>query len=198
MTGAMAFVRGLVTALPAVVVLLTGGCERAGSALDITGQVSGVVPRPVGPERLRVTLPERNVQAVLGPVSRNGDVTVWQTLDGITLGLRRGLLTGTRGLGDDLMSSDVSNSLGMVHGSAGDGYYPHIRSYLDGEDRTVFRSFQCRREEPHEARRIVETCVSPRRDFTNIYWLDGNGTVFKTRQWVSPAIGYMETERVLR
>lgn len=200
----------IATALAALMMLfLAGGCDNLGNRLGLTGKVAPVTPRPIGPERLRVSLPTTGARATLAPVARNHGTTVWQTLDGITLAFRQGVLTGTRGLGDDLMTSDVSNTLRMLRGAQGEGYYPHIRSYLDGEMKTVFQSYQCRRagqkRQPvrlggttHTVNRIEESCVSPDKSFTNIYWLDPKGAVIKSRQWVSPAVGYMETERVSR
>jgi hypothetical protein len=47
-------------------------------------------------------------------------------------------------------------------------------------------------------RRVTMRCVSPRDSFTNVYWLDSGGTVIRSRQWVGPQIGYMETQRVSR
>jgi len=185
---------------------LIAGCDRVSGAMGLTGTVGATAPQLIGPERLRVTVPDRGAQAVLGPVSRTGGVTVWQTLDGITLAFRDGALKGTRGLGDDLMSADVSGDLAMLRGTGPGGHHPHIRSYLDGENRTVFRSYQCRRtgtdrDSGHDEtalRRVTMRCVSPHDSFTNVYWLDGAGAVIRSRQWVGPQIGYMETQRVSR
>jgi len=181
--------------------LLTAGCDRVSRALELTGTVAAVPPLPIGPARLRVTLPATGAQATLAPVAHNADVTVWQTLDGITLSLREGVLVATRGLGDDLMSADVDGTLAMLRGSNREAQYPHIRSYLDGEDRTVFRSFQCRQEAgtgAGPARQVVEHCVSTDIEMTNTYWLDGAGKIVRSRQWVSPTVAYMETERLPR
>jgi len=188
---------------------LLAGCDRVLRALELTGTVAGDAPQLVGPERLRVVLPETGAVAVLGPVARNGDVTVWQTLDGITLSFRQGVLIATRGLGDDLMSADVAGDLAHLRGRGGGGYYPHIRSYLDGENQTVFRAYQCRGTGTAPARveiggqeipaqRTDISCVSPERAFTNIFWQDGAGRVIRSRQWISPNMQYMDTERVAR
>jgi len=184
-----------------LVLLLAAGCDRLSRALDLTGTVAAVPPQPIGPARLRVTLPATGAQATLAPVARNGGVTVWQTLDGITLSFRSGVLVATRGLGDDLMSADPSGTLAMLRGPTGAAQYPHIRSYLDGEDRTVFRSFQCRREARSgtgAARQVVERCISTDVEVTNTYWLDAAGEIVRSRQWVSPTVDYMETERLPR
>lgn len=197
------------TLLIAASLALASGCDKVTSRLGITGQIGGVAPSPIGPERLRVALPERGVQATLAPVAKNGKTVVWQTLDGITLAFQQGMLVSTRGLGEDLMTSDVSNRLMMLNGQLDGTYYPHIRSYLDGEYQTVFRSYQCQlqaqsrepdinRGNTSAARKLEETCVSPAGEFANTYWIGAAGQVIKSRQWVSPEIGMMETERVQR
>lgn len=186
-------------ALAAVLVLVSGACDRAARSLDLTGNVGIVVPRLIGPERLRVTIPARGAQAVLGPVARRGDVTVWQTRDGITLSLRQGVLIGTRGLGDDLMSADVTELLALLRARAGEGPVTHIRTSLDGEDRTVFRSYQCKRgavTRDGELRRVELLCISSRDRFSNTYWLTEAGAVVRSRQWISPSLGHMETTLV--
>lgn len=197
----------------ALAVSLAGGCggvnQKLTRSLGITGKVSAVAPQLIGPERLRVTLPARGARAVLGPVARDRGVTIWQTLDGVGLSFRGGVLVASRGLGYDLMSADVDGTLALLKGSGDGGYYPVIRAYLDGEDRTQFRGFQCRRATadgtagavgrlPGAARRIDERCVSPDRRVTNTYWLDAAGRVIGSRQWVGPGTEYMETELIVR
>jgi hypothetical protein len=44
---------------------------------------------------------------------------------------------------------------------------------------------------------VREDCVSDDTSFRNTYWKDENGTVRRSRQWVSPIVGYAEIE-VLR
>jgi hypothetical protein len=186
-----------------VAALALGGCDQtmraALGSLDLTGKVVGVQPQLIGDERLDVVIPARGARARLGPVARTGDVTVWQTLDGITLSMRQGLLVATRGLGDDLMSAEVDGVLALLRGAAGEGPVPHIRSRLDGEDRTEFRSYQCKRDAgvPDAGLRRVEVlCISPQDRFTNTYWLNSAGTVIRSRQWISPALGHLESTRI--
>jgi hypothetical protein len=186
-----------------VAALALGGCDQtmraALGSLDLTGKVVGVQPQLIGDERLDVVIPARGARARLGPVARTGDVTVWQTLDGITLSMRQGLLVATRGLGDDLMSAEVDGVLALLRGAAGEGPVPHIRSRLDGEDRTEFRSYQCKRDAgvPDAGLRRVEVlCISPQDRFTNTYWLNSAGAVIRSRQWISPALGHLESTRI--
>jgi len=141
--------------------------------------------------------------------SVNGSVVTWTTGDQVTLSFQDELLIATRGLGDDLMSADVANSIQMLRGKIESGHYPRFHSYLDGEYQTQYRSFQCKRgtaisetvtifSRNHATTRIEEHCVSPGLEITNIYWRGTDGFLWKTRQWVSPTVGYVATEQLAR
>lgn len=205
--------RHIIRVFPAAAIFLAlgfvSGCDQLGQRAGLTGQIDQVSPAPISPDRLRVTLPEIGAQATLAPVANQKSATVWQTLDGITLTFSEGILMETRGLGEDLMSSDATGTLTMFQGGLESEYYPVIRSYLDGEDETVFVAYQCRKTQDMEqriniedkfiyARRLKERCVAPDHRFTNIYWLDNTRSVIRSRQWVSHTIGHMVTERVMR
>ncbi len=199
--------RPLLLFVTTLALLFASGCNRLSDGLGLTGQVKQIAPEPIAPQRLRVILPSLGAEAILAPVARRQDVTVWQTLDGITLAFQDGLLINTRGLGNDLMSSDVSSNLSMLGGAAGDTYYPQTRSYLDGEDRIIFQEYKCHKlsqqnlqltigATPHSVSQIEENCSSQEHEFENIYWVDQAGVVLKSRQWVSLNVGFMETEYV--
>jgi hypothetical protein len=183
-----------ILALVSLAGLSLGGCDRVKRALDLGGAVTGIEPALIGPARLGVAIPATGAEAVLGPVARTGDVTVWQTLDGITLSMQDDVLIGTRGLGEDLMSADAEGILALLHGPAGADPVEHYRSHLDGEDQTVFRTYHCFREaETPDAnlRRIEIRCSAPHNTFTNSFWLDASGVIARSRQWVSPSQDYM-------
>ena len=157
---------------------------------------------------LLVELPELKVAATLAPSGRNKDVQTWASGDQASLSFRRGVLVATRGLGSDLMSSDVAGTLTML-GARHDDYYPRLNTRLDGEYQTEFQAFQCRRvtalperitifERLHNTTRIEETCMTPGRTVTNIYWAGQDGFLWKTRQWVSDHAGYLWTEQLVR
>lgn len=145
--------------------------------------------------------------ATLVPVGANEDVVTWRSADDITLSLRQGVLVATRGLGQDLMVADVSDTLQMIRGSAVE--YTRIHTYLDGEYQTRFQAFTCRQEgqaqeqieiveSTHQTRRIEESCFAPDLRIANTFWVDKGGIIWKAKQWVSPALGYMETELLVR
>lgn len=161
--------------------------------------------RPV----LYVRLPRSGTAALLDPVGRNGDVVTWQAPGRISLSLDSGVLTATRGMGADLMSAELGDTRKMLVGTPAASGYARLYGHLDGEHRPVFKSFLCRPVErtlvtitlvgqSHRVTRIAEACTSPDMTVINSYWRGSDGMIWKSRQWVSPDIGYVETERLNR
>lgn len=151
----------------------------------------------------------KQVSITMRPRSKNRSVTTWYSKDWVSLSFDNGVLIETRGLGDDLMSSDVSGTLRMLSGQMGDRYYERFETYLDGEYQSQFRSFRCQRtgsrrevieifERTQATTRTEETCYSPDLEYTNIYWRGSDGIMWKSQQWVSPSIKYLVTERLVR
>ncbi|WP_319825137.1 YjbF family lipoprotein [Thalassovita sp.] len=147
--------------------------------------------------------------ATMVPAGKNGDVVTWQSGDHRALSLQQGVVVATRGLGDDLMGSDADGVVAMLHGRATGQEYTRVHSYLDGEYQPKFQSFRCRQDaatvqnleivkEIHVVTRIEESCFSPDGGMANTYWVGSDGTVWKSRQWISPVLGYMETELLVR
>ncbi|NRB20646.1 MAG: YjbF family lipoprotein [Rhodobacteraceae bacterium] len=158
---------------------------------------------------LLAEIEEIETVATLAKVALNKTVETWQTGDQVSLSLDQGLVTATRGLGEDLMSADNSGTKMMLAGQLADQYYVKLHSYLDGEYQTAFRSFQCRRsglrqesieifERRHATTRIEELCVTPGYEITNVYWQGADGFLWKTQQWLSPSLKYLVTEQLFR
>lgn len=131
----------------------------------------------------------------------HGATEVWQSTDNVSITLIGGLLRATRGLGEDLMSSDVP-ALGA--GAA----FGREHFYFGGDARSRPYTFACTRstkgterivvlERAYSARHIVESCQSDLAEFTNEYWVDGRGIMRKSRQWVSNGVGYVTLQRVV-
>lgn len=185
-------------------VLLSGCAQLSG----LIGGGQTILVEPDVPEALLVSVPALRAQGYAVPSARRGSVTTWRTADNATFSFDRGVIVSTRGLGDDLMGADVAHSIAASTGGAGD-WAPRINGYMNGEYQSYFMTFQCRRtgtqseqialsDRSVSATRITETCVNDERQIENIYWRNGNGVMVKSRQWVSPNVGYMETERVIR
>lgn len=186
----------------AIAVLLSG-CAQLSQWVS-PGSVDIIIPADTQ-STMRVTIPKLNAQGFATLRSRYDGVATWRTADNTSFSFRQGVVVSTRGLGDDLMGADVSQSVSALQGRAGN-WAPRINGYMDGEYQPYFTTFQCRRtgssSEMIESgsrlaltQRTDETCVNDELQIENSYWRNRNGVILKSRQWVSQGVGYMETER---
>jgi len=185
---------------------LVSGCAQLMSLTGLGG--SGIVVEPDAPKAILVSVPALRLQSYAVPISLAGTVVTWQTSENASMSLDRGVVVSTRGFGDDLMGADAGQSIAAVSGGAGD-WSPRINSYMNGEYQSYFMTFECRRSGSRSDQitvgnrlvpvaRITETCVNDERQIENQYWRNSNGVMLKSLQWISPGVGYMEIERVIR
>lgn len=157
---------------------------------------------------LLAEVPDASLAATLVLAQSRDGIETWRTGDNQTLSFRRGVLVATRGLGDDLMSADVGGTLAALGGGPREGY-PRLLTYLDGEDRTLFRAMICSMSGPEPAtvegigalyatRLSVEICHTTGLSVTNRYWQDNDGTMRRAAQWVGPGLEMLVTERLTR
>ncbi|WP_341366845.1 YjbF family lipoprotein [Yoonia sp. BS5-3] len=184
--------------------LLLAACAPApdGAALRATFDAKTVA-------RLQVPvllLSNDDFASALVPVAQDDGAQVWQSRDPIQISDQSGVVIATRGLGHDLMAGEVADAVAALQ-SAG-GVYTRVWVHLDGDLRLVRREERCRlspeRMVRHQAssgaidlRVVVEICgdVDP---ITNIYHVDGDGLIWWSQQWISPALGSVTLERVTR
>lgn len=154
---------------------------------------------------LRATLKSRPADALLVPIATNGAVVTWSTADNTTLGMKQGVLVATRGLVADLVSASVPSAAQLARGV---GSHQRVHFYLDGEDHTVRRDYQCELstegsetiaivERSYTTRHVVETCRSASGKITNHYWFESGSIIRQSRQWVSQGVGYLELRRII-
>lgn len=157
---------------------------------------------------LLAEVPTRDLAATLAPRGERQGVATWHTAANQTLSFRDGVLIATRGLGDDLMSADVSGTLAALNGGPL-ADYPRLMTYLDGEGRTLMRAMICAMcaGEPATVRGIgldfpvtlrVETCHTTGLSVENRYWQDADGTMRRAEQWIGPGLGTLATELLTR
>ena len=194
----------------------SGGTETASSQSSTLSEVVSVASNqrkakrnpPVLPTLTRplleVVAAKREQTAYLIPEAyRDGNVTVWRTGGNSQLVLRDGVLIGTKGLGNDLASADASPALAAVRsrGSSSGQRVMYIRNDVNGVDRM---SLSCEvRNMGAETLEIVERsfptvhlredCSNETGQITNHYWVDRrDSTVWKSRQWGGPKVGYLD------
>jgi len=144
--------------------------------------------------------------ATLGQVSQNGAYTVFMSADNRTLTFRGGLLSATRGIGDDLMSLDVSQTeAALAKNLRGVVKTRRVHRRLTALNSIRATAYSCELSDAglesvtsfHKTfrlRKYSETCRTAAARppvYTNIYWLDPKTRVIrKSRQWVGATAGY--------
>ncbi|MXU65063.1 YjbF family lipoprotein [Oceanomicrobium pacificus] len=145
---------------------------------------------------LIVQLVDRGTANRFRPVGRINGVVTWAAPDGVSVSLRDGMVVNTAGLAPDLFAADTSG----VRLADAPASYTRVMRYLDGEDRIALRSYHCDltdrgpRQIPFGsgmvmARQMVEDCGSSSHAFENLYFLDSDGRILGSRQWLGDGIG---------
>lgn len=144
----------------------------------------------------------RDTYARLVLVGENRGHQTWIAADGVSVTLKGGVLTETRGLGEDRMTTDVAQVLEMLEGARPEAVRTH--RYLDAEGHLFDKSYLCEitaREADAIAivdrristEKLTESCHGAGARFENTYWRDGAGRIVAGRHWVGPGIGYLNT-----
>ncbi|MDX1782159.1 MAG: YjbF family lipoprotein [Thalassovita sp.] len=132
-------------------------------------------------------------------IESNGAYHTFATPSRQTLTLRQGVVTATRGLSNDIMSSDADDTLRLLKQRQA-GQTRRAMRYLTGDEQIVTLSFDCTMtvggtqkiaagEVSATARAMNESCTGEGLSFTNTYVVDASGHVLTSRQWVNPTIG---------
>jgi hypothetical protein len=145
------------------------------------------------------------LQEVARVIQENGDEITLAFQSGPTAAYDGGVLVATRGLGADLMTIDSAGVLQALR--AGGGTLTRRMETLTAQDEVLTDSFRCTivpagtetvslgvREAT--LRRFDEECRSASLVFNNIYWLGDAGEIVSSRQYVSPTVAYLRSNRL--
>jgi hypothetical protein len=138
-------------------------------------------------------------------IASNGRDQTFVSQSGFTVAFRDGVLVATRGLLSDLHSADGGNLRAVLR--AGGGTLSRESEALDSFDRTILSTYDCvvTRAAVEEinlgvrtmsAQRFDERCQGSGVIFENIYWLDNGGEIVASRQYVSPTVAYLRSNRL--
>jgi hypothetical protein len=134
-----------------------------------------------------------------------GEITVWRTDSNETVTVRGGVLIATRGLGGDLLSTEVQVSGSGLGPAAGGERIFHV---VGENNRQISLAMACNVtdlgpttieiiERRHATRHLRESCQGNSGSITNEYWIDGGrGLIWQSRQWAGPYVGYLRLRRV--
>ena len=189
--------------LVVTLLLCLAGCAAIPGAAQFAGTLTGQTPaRPAAaipddaPE-ITVLMRQRGVQFRMFLIETDGAHQVWAAKDGAQIALTDGILTATRGFGADLMSAEAPSRAALTDAQPD---HPRLRYFLSGEGLTRRIAFACSvgrdtGAAAPEGRELVETCTSEIGKTRNQYWLGPDNHLLKSREWVSPGVGYIEIIR---
>lgn len=140
-------------------------------------------------------------------IAQNGPYRTHATSTKQSLTYRQGMATATRGLGHDLMSSSVNDSLRLISARR-EGKAKRVMRYLDSANTTLSYVFECdmyvtgsssvrQGVVAANVTEMTENCVSETQKFTNTYMVDRGGMILSSEQWLGPEQGYFSIQ-VLR
>ncbi|MCF2869680.1 YjbF family lipoprotein [Octadecabacter sp. G9-8] len=127
--------------------------------------------------------------------ARNGAVTTFMSDQRISISFNQGVIVATRGLGNDLMSANVTEVVASLDDARSGTAATRIHTYLDGENQTQTRQFNCSYN-PDPEGKIIEACRDGDVTFENQYWRDQAGVPVASRQWIGPQLGYLIVEHL--
>jgi hypothetical protein len=146
----------------------------------------------------------KNGTSIKYPGANIGEV--WLGVDGTTLTFKNGHLIATRGLGEDMMSSE--GTFPSFHLISGSTEYVKTQSWLSEDNQITSTIYSCTAsvENAREkiiifdktflVQRAIETCINGDSKIGNEYFFERNGIVRRSRQFHSPALGYIFVERL--
>lgn len=126
---------------------------------------------------------------VMAMDGENGGTRTYMTSNSQALIFRGGMLVGTRGLGHDLSVAEVSPSAALIHAGQS-GRAQRVMRYFSGDGKERPLNLDCTVGPGPKPGVIVEDCIGRSVRFQNSY-LRGPGGFAVSRQWVSPALGYV-------
>ena len=148
-----------------------------------------------------VSLEATKSTSVFALRGENGGMRTWLSSAGQGVITRGGILAGTRGFGNDLMSSDVGPLINAVQGRRTAQLKIELR-YLDGLGKERPLPLDCRTGTAaatgydfagmrFEGTPVAVHCEGYGFKFDNSYIVSGAGTVLSSRQWIGPRLGYL-------
>lgn len=179
--------------------------SQSAAAADPNALISKALSATNGPIAIVVRL-DTNAVLAMNPVGRNGDYVTWGSAPGQGITYKRGVMTNTRGLGEDLMSSRIDTAISAIT-SRRDADYSRQHFYLGDLGQTNQLTLNCSLRSSGTEKVAIgeinanavimkENCRKNDISFTNIYWVDGAGRVLKSSQWVGQRMGSLAIQNL--
>jgi hypothetical protein len=132
-------------------------------------------------------------------VNGKGEET-WISGDGLSVGMRQGMVIATRGFGGDMLAGDARETHALLKAGR-EGISKRFITILNGEDEAQTLSFVCRvspqTRQPLElggytadTLLVKEECRNETISYNNLFWVEqGTAKIVQSRQWISSHLG---------
>lgn len=152
-----------------------------------------------------LSISRRNATSVMQQIETNGAYRTYGTGDRRSVTFKRGMVTASRGLGEDIMSADIDRALALVSARKA-GRVQRTHRYLDGENIITALEATCDVTPgamgevtvvtgKRATQSVTETCRAVTTEFQNTYMVDrATGQILQSRQWHSPLNGYLSVK----
>lgn len=153
---------------------------------------------------LLIVLMQVDTGLTMIPSAANLGAEQWRDRGSGAILRRDGILVGTRGLGHDLLSADVSALARALRNGGGEDVL-RINRVLNGENQVVATQYLCRvaatgRETlefygvRHATTIYAEECTGDGPAFANRYWVDSSGIVRRSQERISEELGVLDIQ----
>ncbi|MCR8724185.1 YjbF family lipoprotein [Frigidibacter sp. ROC022] len=224
----LAMIRGMVLALALGLAACSSGGEGTTSPLTeatrlITQKIKGrnKAPPPPAAQLTRAALEDAKGPLILASIERskaaatlrlarqNGGYGTWVSLDKLSVTLKQGVLSASRGLPGDLLAGETDATLAALRTDESSSYGKVMR-YIGGDRQILKSRLSCRMdpvgaetieilERSHATRHMAEVCSdSYGGTIRNDYWIGDDGTLWQSRQYLHPVMGYITFQQLLK
>lgn len=160
----------------------------------------------MGETVLRAQIPNFGNAALLYLAQDRAPYSIWLSPDKVSVQFRAGMVIGSKGVGADLVSVEDPRMIAVLEGREGPGASTRVNRAFNGVNGTDALAFTCTIADlgpetvtvvgrSYPTRHLRQSCTSPNENFVNDYWQQGR-TVWKSRQWFNPQVGYITFERL--
>jgi len=158
---------------------------------------------------LLAQIEKTGASATLRLARSNGNHDTFASPDSLTMTFRSGILSASRGLSGDLLSAETEPTLAALRARRA-ASYPKALRYIGGDRQIILSRLSCEMqvvgpesievlEIAHGTTHLAEICTDKAGgQMRNDYWIGADQVVWKSRQFLHPALGYVTVQRLLR
>ncbi|MDA9735028.1 YjbF family lipoprotein [SAR116 cluster bacterium] len=142
------------------------------------------------------------IQALMLPISQRDNYSYYSSGSGQTIVFNGAIISKTNGININLISVELEQQQylsSLIYPQKPLLASKKIYSYLTADNKINIKEFFCKYKFGEKETinivgiefdlvRFIEKCKNDKSSFTNIYWLDENGFIWKSNQWLNDEV----------